>query len=124
MSSFYLAYEKVPQAVGQLEGVIFQIPWGHNAIILERIKDPDERLWYIEKTIENSWSQSLLEAAIKSKLYKREGKAITNFEQTLPAPHSKSAQQALKDPYLFDSITLPDDHFEHEVERGLIDNVR
>jgi predicted nuclease of restriction endonuclease-like (RecB) superfamily len=92
--------------------------------LIQKVKNKDERLWYAQKAIEDGWSRSLLEAAIKSKLYKREGKAITNFQQTLPAPHSKSAQQALKDPYLFDFITLPDDHFEHEVERGLVDSVQ
>jgi len=55
MQAFFLAYEKVPQAVAQ---IVFNIPWGHNAILMEKIKDNDERLWYAQKAIENGWSRN------------------------------------------------------------------
>ena len=61
MKAFFLAYPKIPTAVGKLENLpIFKIPWGHNAVLLERVKDPRERLWYAQKTIEYGWSRSML----------------------------------------------------------------
>ena len=81
MRSFYLAYQIVPQAVAQLEKLpIFRIPWGHNALLLERVKDVTARLWYAQQAIENGWSRSMLEMWIDSNLHKRQGKAITNFK--------------------------------------------
>jgi predicted nuclease of restriction endonuclease-like (RecB) superfamily len=126
MQAFFLAYTKVPQAVALITDLpIFSIPWGHNAIILEKIKKLDERLWYAQKSIENGWSRITLETQIKKDLYNREGMAITNFKQTLtPTHYSISAQQTLKDPYIFDFLTLNDDHIEHELEHGLVHNVQ
>jgi predicted nuclease of restriction endonuclease-like (RecB) superfamily len=87
MKAFYRAYAKVPQLVGQLEQLpVFSIPWGHNVILLESLKSTEERLWYASKTIEHGWSRSMLTIWIENDLYRREGKAITNFKATLPAP--------------------------------------
>jgi len=125
MRAFYLAYEKVSQAVRQFDELpILNIPWGHNVIIITKAKNNEERLWYAQRTIDNGWSRNLLEMAIKSNLYKREGKAITNFKQTLPAPQSEAAQQSLKDPYLFDFLSLTAEYDERDIEQGLIDNVQ
>jgi len=125
MRAFYLAYQKVQQPARQLKELpIFHIPWWHNVILITKIKNAEQRLWYAQKAIDNGWSRSLLETAIQTNLFSREGKAITNFKKTLPTPHSSSAQQALKDPYLFDFVTLSDDHHEREVEQGLVDNVQ
>lgn len=125
MRVFFISYAKVAQAVRQFEDLpICNIPWGHNVLIFQKIKNSDECLWYAQKTIDNGWSRSLLEASIKSDLYKREGKAITNFKNTLPAPQSDFAQQALKDPYIFDFLSLANDYNERDVEQGLIDNVQ
>lgn len=96
MKSFYQAYEKVPQAVAQLDDLpVFSIPWGHNALILEKVKDISERLWYAAKVIEHGWSRSMLTIWIENDLYHREGKAITNFKTVLPAPQSDLVQQSL-----------------------------
>ena len=125
MRAFYLAYEKVPQPVAQITDLpIFNIPWGHNAVLLEKIKDNDKRFWYAQKTIEDGWSRGALEASIKLDLYSREGKAITNFKKTLPDHQSGVAQQALKDPYIFDFLSLAHDYNERDLEQGLIDNVQ
>jgi hypothetical protein len=111
MRAFYLAYANPPQAVAELENLpIFKILWGHNAVLLEKIKDTQTRLWYAHKAIENGWSRSMLEMWIQSGLHQREGKAITNFQKTLPAPHSDMSQQSLKDPYVFDFLTLRQEH--------------
>lgn len=107
MRAFYHAYAKVPQAVAQLDNLpIFSIPWGHNALILEKVKNTAERLWYASKTIEHGWSRSMLTIWIENNLYRREGKAITNFKVVLPTPQSDLAQQTTKDSYVFDFFTL------------------
>jgi predicted nuclease of restriction endonuclease-like (RecB) superfamily len=92
-----------------VQQAIAQIPWGHNVRILDRVKDPAEREWYLRKTIEHGWSQNVLVHQIESGLYNRQGKAQTNFTRTLPAPQSELAQQMLKDPYNFDFLRHPQD---------------
>ena len=86
------------QPVGQL----VRIPWGHNLVIISKCKDVTEALYYVNKTIEHNWSRNVLTHQIESGLYLREGKAVTNFAKTLPAPQSDLAQQLIKDPYNFD----------------------
>lgn len=123
MRAFYLAYEKVPAPPGQFEELpVFSIPWWHNVVLLERVKNNEQRMWYAQKAIECGWSANMLDTWIKSDLYSRQGKAITNFKRTLPAPHSDMVQQSFKDPYLFDFLTLADDHIEQDLEKGLIDH--
>ncbi|OGI09947.1 MAG: hypothetical protein A2Y40_01785 [Candidatus Margulisbacteria bacterium GWF2_35_9] len=101
-----------------------QIPWGHNMVILDRIKDPNQRLWYIQQTLENGWSRSMLEHWIELDLYKRQGKAVTNFKQTLLLTQSDLAEQVLKDPYNFSFLALDKKHREKELEQGLIDHIQ
>lgn len=91
------------QIVQQLAG---QIPWFHNCTIVDKVKDPTERLWYIQQTIQQGWSRNVLVHQIESGLYHRQGKAITNFNHTLPKPQSELAQNLLKDPYTFDFLSL------------------
>lgn len=125
MRAFYLAYEKVSQAVRQIDDLpFFRIPWGHNVILVTRIKDDQQRLWYAEKTIENGWSRSVLDIWIDSDLYNRQGKAINNFQETLPRPQSDLANQTLKDPYCFDFLTLAGDALEKDIEDGLVGHVQ
>lgn len=125
MRAFYTAYAKVPQVVGQLEQLpIFSIPWGHNVLLLESLKQTEERLWYACKAIEHGWSRSMLTIWIENDLYHREGKAITNFKAALPASQSDLAQQSLKDPYVFDFLTLHKEHLEKDLEDGLVAHIQ
>ncbi|MDP3787925.1 MAG: PDDEXK nuclease domain-containing protein [Candidatus Chromulinivorax sp.] len=101
-----------------------QIPWGHNMVLLDSLNNDDQRLWYIEQTIENSWSRSTLSSWIKSDLYNRQGKAVNNFKTVLAAPHSDLAHQILKDPYNFGFLTLSKDANEREIELELIRNIQ
>jgi predicted nuclease of restriction endonuclease-like (RecB) superfamily len=101
-----------------------QIPWRHNCVIIEKVKDREERLWYIHQTIENGWSRNVLVLQIESGLYRRQGGAVTNFERTLPQPQSDLAQSLIKDPYNFDFLTISKDAREQELERGLIEHIR
>jgi len=107
-----------------VQQVVAQIPWGHNVRILDYVKDSIERKWYIRKTIEHSWSRNVLVHQIESRLYHRQGTALTNFDQTLPAPQSELAQQVLKDPYVFDFLSLGEEAKECDIERGLIEHIR
>lgn len=84
---------------------VAEIPWGHNLVLLFKLKDAVERLWYAAKALEHGWSRAAFTVQIESGLYQRQAKAITNFAKTLPAPQSDLAQQSLKDPYLFDFLT-------------------
>lgn len=128
MRSFYLAYSNCPTAVGQLQKnqleFFFNVPWGHNCILLDKLKNFEERLWYAKKIVEHGWSRSILTIWIENDLYHREGKAITNFKTTLPAPQSDLAQQTLKDPYVFDFLTLHKEHLEKELEDGLVNHIQ
>lgn len=125
MRSFYLAYAKVQQPVGFLKTLpMLNIPWGHNILIITKIKNPEERLWYAQQTIKHGLSRAALEDWIKAKAYKRHGKAITNFKQQLPEPQSYLAQETLKDPYNFDFLTLTAGYRELELEQGLIDHIQ
>jgi predicted nuclease of restriction endonuclease-like (RecB) superfamily len=100
-----------------------QIPWGHNILIFTKSRDIDEAGFYIKKTIENGWSRDVLGLQLKSNLYERQGKAITNFKDTLPNPMSDLATQLLKDPYNFDFLAMTENYKERELENALIDNV-
>ena len=97
-----------------------QITWYHNTTLLDKVSSPDERIWYIHKTIENGWSRDVLVHQIESGLYKRQGKAITNFNRTLPASQSELAQQLIKDPYIFDFLGIGEEARERELEGALL----
>lgn len=104
--------------------VVGQIPWGHNILLLQKLETLQDRLWYAHKTIEHGWSRNVLLHWLDSGLHKQEGKAITNFQITLPSPQSDLAHQTLKDPYCFDFLMLKDKHDEQELESGLLDHVQ
>ncbi len=107
-----------------VQQVVAQIPWGHNIRILDHVKSPVEREWYIRQTIQSGWSRNVLLHQIESGLYRRQGKALTNFTRTLPAPQSELAQQIIKDPYNFDFLALAEEAQEREVERALVEHLR
>ena len=102
-----------------------QIPWSHNCLIMDKIKDADIRIWYINKTIENGWSHSVLTHQIESGLYERQAIAekISNFETKLPAPQSELAIQTMKDPYIFDFIPFKEDMVERDIENALVKEI-
>jgi predicted nuclease of restriction endonuclease-like (RecB) superfamily len=103
-----------------LQQAAAKLPWFHNCVLIDKVKDPVVRAWYIQQAIQNGWSRNILVLQIEADLYRRQGKAITNFQQTLPAPQSDLAHQLLKDPYNFDFLTMSSDAHERELERGLL----
>ena len=106
-----------------LQYLVKQIPWSHNINIFTKSKSADEALFYITQTIENNWGRETLALQIKSELFNRQGKAITNFKNTLPSPQSDLANQTIKDPYVFDFMTMTKPFVEKDIENQLIDNV-
>ena len=108
-----------------VQTVSAQIPWSHNIAILEKVKDPQQRIWYIEKTAENRWSHNVLIHQIESGLYQRQVLAdkVTNFDHRLPSPQSKLAVQTMKDPYVFDFISFREDMLERDIEQALVRDV-
>lgn len=109
--------DKINPIVQQL---VAQLPWTHNTILIQSVKDMGDRLWYMQQTIEQGWSRSILQQMIKSAAHLRQAKAFTNFEASLPAPQSDLALQTLKDPYIFDFLTLDTTFRERELEAGLL----
>lgn len=108
-----------------VQQVVAQIPWGHNVILLDKVREHDKRRWYIEKCITNGWSRSVLVHQIESGLYERQALAqkISNFENRLPASQSELALQTMKDPYIFDFIPFREDMVERDIEKALVKEI-
>lgn len=127
MRAFYSAYEKVQQAAGQLETppeFCLNIPWYHNVILIEKVKNLHEREWYARRAVHHSWSRSVLEQWIEADLYQKQGKAPNNFQRSLPSPQSDLAQQTLKDPYCFDFLTLMNEAKVKDIEEGVVTHIQ
>jgi len=121
MAKFAAVYpdrEFVQQAVAQ-------IPWGHNLVLLDKITDNEERVWYVEACRKNGWSRAVLVHQIESGLYQRQVLAdkVSNFETRLPSPQNELAAQTMKDPYVFDFISFREDMVEHDIEEALVRDV-
>ncbi len=119
MRSFAEAWPEtaiVQQAVGQL-------PWGHNLVLLAKLKQPEQRLAYAQRAVEMGWSRAALTIHIESRLLEREGRAVTNFADRLPGPGTDLARQSLKDPYLFDFLDIRQEADEREIEAALVQHI-
>ncbi|MFT3970314.1 MAG: PDDEXK nuclease domain-containing protein [Micropruina sp.] len=102
---------------------VARLPWGHNLVLLTKLKDRSQRLVYAEATLQFGWSRAVLVIQIERGVLEREGRAVTNFDRTLPAPASDLARQALKDPYKLDFLGLGEDAREREIERALAEHM-
>lgn len=109
-----------PTAAPIWQRAVAQLPWAHNVVLIQKIKDRDLRTWYALQAFEHGWSRDVLSLQIQSRAHERHGKAVTNFQRTLPAPQSDLAGQLLKDPYVFDFLTLEKPFHERELETGLL----
>ena len=110
---YYQRFEFMPR-------IVAQIPWGQNRLIISKTKDLDEALFYAYETANNNWSRDILEIQINDDLYKRRGKAITNFNNTLPKKQSSFATNILKDPYNFDFLGLENSALKKESDNPSI----
>jgi predicted nuclease of restriction endonuclease-like (RecB) superfamily len=117
---------KLPTAddLTKVQQLAAQIPWFHHVILMEKVKDLRARLWYAQQTITHGWSRSILALQIKSAAHTRAGKPVHNFHATLPPPQSDLAEQVLKDPYIFDFLTLAEPFRERELELALLAQVQ
>ena len=141
MKNFYLMYrpylENVPkigeqkedfpitqQVVEQIAHDIFSIPWGHHVVLMDKFKEnPQKALFFARQTVENGWSRSSLLNALSTDLYERQGKALTNFERTLPAETSDLAQELTKDPYNFAFTGITGRYNEKLLKDSLLNNI-
>ena len=141
MKNFYIIYQSffrftpqveeripetgnTPQVEELLRSDIFSVPWGHHKLLIDKfLKNPEQALFYVRQTIENGWSRSLLLNFIGTNLYERQGKALTNFKNTLPKVDSDLAQELTKDPYnfAFSGITQP--YNERILKDALLNNI-
>jgi predicted nuclease of restriction endonuclease-like (RecB) superfamily len=114
---FYSVHsEFVPQAVAQ-------IPWGHNRLIISKIKDLKEALFYAQAIVENGWARDTLEVKINNNYYHSKGKSINNFVETLPSIQSQLATETIRNPYNFDFLGLENDAIEKEIESAMMQHI-
>jgi len=137
MRAFYLAWptlqigdQILAQVVRELPEqenlaqVVRELPWGHNVGLMQKVKTPDERLWYAHMARKHGWSRAVLTMQIETGLHKRQGKAVSNFKHTLPPGDSDLAAQTLKDPYNFDFLGLTEDAHERDIEKALLSHIK
>ncbi len=107
-----------------VQRTVAQIPWRSNLTLLDKLNNPETRLWYAEKTLEWGWGKDMLAIQIETRLHERQGKAVSNFEAALPPTDSDMAAQVFKDPYIFDFLGTADPRREAELEQKLIDHIQ
>ena len=115
--------ESYPHAQ-KVKQLVSQLPWGHVIRLLQRVKDPTSRDWYMRQSIEHGWSRHVLQLQIDARAHARGGRALSNFGATLPPGDSDLAAQVFKDPYLFDFLGTADPRREREVEQALVDHIQ
>lgn len=110
----------------ELRNLSYKIPWSHNTLIMDRVKDIKQKLWYIKETYNNGWSYDYLEIQIKKDVYNRQvlGEKPNNFNLTLLQPQSSLAKEIMKDPYIFDVGELRADYIEKDIEIALIEKIK
>lgn len=106
-----------------VQEVLAQLTWYHNVTLLDKISDKQIRLFYVKHAIEHGWSRNIMVMQIELSLHKRQGQAITNFKDKLPSLQSDLAHYTLKDPYIFDFLSIGDEAHEREVEKGLVAHI-
>lgn len=119
-----LAQTSVPPDFSIVQHPAAQIPWSHHQVILDKAKNEKERLFYIIQSAQNGWSRSILSIQMDNGLYQRQGKAITNFENTLSKSHSDLAIESIKNPYVFDFLDIGVEMQEKDLERALIQHIK
>lgn len=106
-----------------VQQAVAQLPWGHHVRLLDKLETRELREWYAAAALDQGWSRAVLELQIETRLHERAGKAVSNFARTLPEDDSDLAQQATRDPYLFDFLSTTETRNERDLEQGLVDHV-
>jgi predicted nuclease of restriction endonuclease-like (RecB) superfamily len=124
MERFFNLYDSTLPIFPQLGEDLFFVPWGHQKLIIDKLHDsPEKAAFYIQKTVENGWSRAVLLNMIDTKLFESYGKAINNFDNTLPAVQSDLAKEIVKDPYNFDFLSIRENYKELELQNALEQNI-
>jgi predicted nuclease of restriction endonuclease-like (RecB) superfamily len=123
MRAFAEAWPITAASPSIVQQPVAQIPWGHNLVLLTKLKTPEQRLWYARKTITHGWSRNVLVHQIESGLMQREGQTFSNFSRNLPDPQSELAQATLKDPYIFDFLSIGAEARERDIEQALTQHI-
>ena len=124
MDRFYILYKDESKILPQLVAQLSFVPWGHHRFIIDKCRDSKTALFYINETIKNNWSRAVLLHFMDTNLYERQGKALNNFETTLPTIGKDLANQITKDPYIFDFLECRDDYDEKELKDALMINIQ
>ncbi|MBW1865118.1 MAG: DUF1016 family protein [Deltaproteobacteria bacterium] len=111
---------KGQQPVADINALVLALSWTVNILLIQKVKNLEIRKWYMRTCIEQGWGRDILAVMIKSNAHDRKGAAITNFDTQLPQPHAQLAKDTLKDPYIFDFLTLDKPFRERELEAGLV----
>lgn len=123
MRKFYVTYGDM----ANLPPAVANLPWTHNFILIEKIKEPEKRIWYAEKCLENGWSKVVLEHQIELELYERQAdpsKKLTNYESRLPSPQSELSRDIIKDPYIFELAGLKEKIVERDIEQAMLEQIK
>ena len=117
------------ETVDKQENTIVQAPlaqlsWYHHITLLDKVKDPQTRIFYLQKAIENRWSRNIMVLQIESKLHERQGKAINNFSASMPLYDADFATQTLKSPYIIDFFSITEEMKERDIEKALIQHLK
>jgi predicted nuclease of restriction endonuclease-like (RecB) superfamily len=111
---------RVPTRAAPAQAALWSVPWGHHAVLMDKVAEPRDRAWYMSRTVEHGWSRNVLLTMIRSEAHRRDGVAVSNFERVLPPAQSDLVRQAVRDPYIFDFLTLDQPLRERELELGLL----
>lgn len=122
MKKFYEEYKDL----SILPTALAKLPWSHNMLLLDKVKDLEIRKWYAEKCFENGWSHTVLEHQIDSGVYERQvlAEKLTNFNEKLPLPQSELARNIMKDPYIFELEGIKDDYIEKDIENAMLEKIK
>lgn len=122
MKKFYEEYKDL----SILPTTLAKLPWSHNMLLLDKVKDLEIRKWYAEKCFENGWSHTVLEHQIDSGVYERQvlAEKLTNFNEKLPLPQSELARNIMKDPYIFELEGIKDDYIEKDIENAMLEKIK
>lgn len=122
MKKFYEEYKDL----SILPTALAKLPWSHNMLLLDKVKDLEIRKWYAEKCFENGWSHTVLEHQIDSGVYERQvlAEKLTNFNEKLPLPQSELARNIMKNPYIFELEGIKDDYIEKDIENAMLEKIK
>lgn len=122
MKKFYEEYKDL----SNLPMALAKLPWSHNNLLLDKIKELNVREWYAEKCFENGWSHTVLDHQIDLQLYERQAisEKLTNFENKLPIPQSELARDVIKDPYIFELEGIKENAAEKDIENAMMEKIK